>query len=407
MTSVESVGSDDRLARVTRVWRSNGLKPSTIACYQKWLRIFRADVRHRGQSEQSLLTSSEVRSFASRYSRRRGIGRENVWCGARCALRAWSWGLAACGESVPDWAPASSPTASPSPLLADFARYRREVRGVAESTLSLETDDLIAFLKFLRSRRRGPLRVRLTDIDAYVIELRKRLALRTVARVCTSIRAFLRFLHATGRLPFDFASSVAAPTLRWRSELPRALPWRDVRIILSAIDRKCRVGRRDYALLLAMAVYGLGAGEVRSLSLDDVDWAGGTFRVRRPKTGREIVLPLLPAVARALLGYLRSGRPKHTASRALFVKMHCPYDALPSSSAIRHILIKHAHAAGIDGPFLGSHALRHSHATRQIDLGVLPKLVGDILGHLTPASTSIYARVALRRLRHVALPVPR
>ncbi|MBV8707490.1 MAG: tyrosine-type recombinase/integrase [Acidobacteriaceae bacterium] len=50
---------------------------------------------------------------------------------------------------------------------------------------------------------------------------------------------------------------------------------------------------------------------------------------------------------------------------------------------------------------------RHSHATRQVDAGTSLKMVGDILGHRRPSSTSVYVRVALRRLRTVALPVPR
>jgi site-specific recombinase XerD len=49
---------------------------------------------------------------------------------------------------------------------------------------------------------------------------------------------------------------------------------------------------------------------------------------------------------------------------------------------------------------------RHSHATRQIDGGVHAKIVGDILGHRRPSSTSLYVRLALKRLRTVALPVP-
>ena len=56
---------------------------------------------------------------------------------------------------------------------------------------------------------------------------------------------------------------------------------------------------------------------------------------------------------------------------------------------------------------IGAHALRHSHASRQIDAGANLQVLGAILGHRRPASTSRYVRVALRRLRTVALPVPR
>jgi site-specific recombinase XerD len=153
-----------------------------------------------------------------------------------------------------------------------------------------------------------------------------------------------------------------------------------------------------------MATYGLGAAEVVTLRLEDVDWAAAILRVRRPKTGATIALPLLPAVATTIAAYLRRGRPRQATTRALFVSSQMPHGAM-STSALRFLVRQHARAAGISVP-VGGHMLRHSHATRQIDTGANPKVVGDILGHRRPASTSIYIRVAWRRLRGVGLPVP-
>jgi integrase len=163
---------------------------------------------------------------------------------------------------------------------------------------------------------------------------------------------------------------------------------------------------RDFALLLLMVTYGLGAGEVIGLTLEDIDWRAGTLRVTRPKTAASVVLPLLPPVARALVRYLRHGRPAATRHRQLFVRMRAPYRALSGSSAVRHVVVTHARAAGLSALYLGSHVLRHSHATQQINTGAPVRVVADILGHRRPESTSTYARVALDRLRPLALPVP-
>ena len=325
---------------------------------------------------------------------------------AQSALRAWSWGLAACGYPVPQWLPAPSPSPPLRPLLREFVEYRRHVRGIAVSTTALNLAALQKFFRFLRKRGRSPVQVRLADVDAYVVALSRRFSSRTVQIVGSSIRAFLRFLHSSGRLRHDLASAVAVPLQRRDARLPRALLWEDVRRILRAVDRSTRYGIRDYALLLMMATYGLGAGEAFSLRLEDIDWRRGTLRVLRPKTGREVVLPLLGPVARALAAYLQQARPRHTTFRTVFVAMRAPFGRYRTAGAATRILHKHAHAAGISSPFLGSHALRHSHATRQVDLGAPLKVVGDVLGHLRPESTSVYVRVALRRLRSLALPVP-
>jgi site-specific recombinase XerD len=79
---------------------------------------------------------------------------------------------------------------------------------------------------------------------------------------------------------------------------------------------------------------------------------------------------------------------------------------LGASSAVRHIIVKHAKAAGLDAPYLGSHVLRHSNAARQVDLGIRPRLLSDLLGHRDPESISAYVRIATETLRDISLPVP-
>jgi len=390
---------------VLRIWRANGLKPGTIANYTLWTRRFIEDCRRRGREPDGDLTLRHVVRFTEGRVGPCG-GVSAAMRNAPSALRAWSWGLAACGYVVPRWHPTPQPHRPLQPLLQEFVEYRRHVRGITASSTAVELRALHKFFTFLRGRGRSPVRVRLADVDAYIVALRRRLAPRTVQSFGTSIRTFLRFLHISGRLRYDIASTVAVPRVRRDARLPRALPWEDVRRIVGVIDRSTRQGLRDYALLLTMATYGLGAGEVFALRLEDVDWRQATLRLVRPKTGREIVLPLLGPVARALAAYLRTARPRHTHARTVFVQMHAPFGPCRAAGTVGRVLRKHASAAGVVAPYLGSHALRHSHATRQIDLGAPAKVVGDILGHVRPDSTSVYVRVALQRLRPLALPVP-
>jgi integrase/recombinase XerD len=155
-----------------------------------------------------------------------------------------------------------------------------------------------------------------------------------------------------------------------------------------------------------MSTYGFGAGEVTQLRLQDIDWTAATLKVERPKTGVTFTLPLLPAVARVLAFYLRDGRPPNIPTRHLFVRMKVPFLPLSTASAIRHIIGKHAKAAGLQAPFLGSHVLRHSNAARQVDLGIRPRVLSDLLGHRDPESISAYVRIATETLREVSLPVP-
>jgi integrase len=257
----------------------------------------------------------------------------------------------------------------------------REHRGNPENTIHDRVVRVATFLAFLRKRHRSLRDLRLSDLDAYVVKCAKHFAPVTVADVCTMLRSFTRFLRATGRLSVDLAPSTLGPVVRRGARPHRTLPWGDVQRILRVIDRSTPCGQRDYALLLLMSTYGMGAGEVIRLKLDDIDWRSSTLRVVRPKTRVEFMLPLLPAVARVLVNYLRHGRPGHVPTRHLFVQMLVPHAPISGSSAVRHQLVKYARSAGVSAAYLGSHVLRHTHACRQMELGTPPKLIGDILGH--------------------------
>lgn len=396
-----------RRAQVVRIWRGNRcLRSSSIRQYLLWVRRFKAYCRAQALEEGSQLTIAEVGTFATWYANNRGIDRALAFEGARSALRAWALALDVLGYPIPCWEPAPNPKSLPCPLLEAFADYLAQHRGNPAVTRKKKVAHIGGFLAHLRARRRSVAQLNLTDIDQFILDCGQRYARTTLADICSSLRGFLRFLHATGRLAVDLAPSVMAPIMR-RGERPlRALPWKEVRRILYAIDRSTAGGRRDYALLLLMSIYGLGAGEVIRLGLDDIDWHAAILHVTRPKTGVEMQLPLLPPVARVLVSYLRHGRPRHASTRHLFLTLRAPHRSLTASSAVRHIIHQHAQAAGVSASYLGSHVLRHTHACRELEQGVPPKVIGDILGHRRPESTSAYLRVATERLREVALPLP-
>src|SRR5262245_51008799 len=239
----------------------------------------------------------------------------------------------------------------------------------------------------MRRRRQALGSITHRHIDRFVLELSSRLATKTVAGICSGLRSFLRFLHATGVAPKEMAGCVQMPPVGRCARPPRVRPWRDICRILRAIDRRTALGRRDYAAFLMMAAYGMGAGEALSLQLDDVDWRAGTLRLKRPKTGVQVVLPLLGPVGHALVSYLRHGRPRAAMTRTLFVRARAPHPPL----AVRELgkrFRTYARSAGISVPALGTHVLRRCHATREVEMAAPTKVVSDILGHDDPRSLS-------------------
>lgn len=392
---------------VVELWRKGRLTPGTIVIYLQWVRRFRTYCGKRKLLEAEQLTAAGVRRFTLSYKGPRLGGRSSSKESrnlANNALHAWACALEALGTPLPPWREKAEPRLPP--LLKEYCRFRRVHSGVSERTLVRDVETAHGFLGQLSCAERSIARAALTDVDAFVRTLATRLSRRTVADTCSSLRAFLRFLRMTGRLKADLANGVMAPRYRIDEQPPRTLPWSDVQRILRSIVRAEAPGKRDYAIVLLLATYGLGAAEVLGIRLGDVDWRTGELRVRRPKTKVSLLLPLLPAVARALTAYLRWERPPAPSVQHIFLRENMPYKPI-TSGAIRHRIRHYARLAGISTKVIGAHAFRHSHASRQIDSGANVKVVSDILGHRSSSSTSVYVRVALKRLRAVALPVPR
>jgi integrase/recombinase XerD len=388
------------------VWRADHcVQDSSAGVYLQWIRRFRVYCSQRNLDERAELTLAGARRFVAWYARHRHLKPQRLG-GACTALYALSRVYHVMGLSLPAWQ--SPPRARPpvTALLRAYADHLARCCGNPEVTIRGKLHHIEKLSEYLASRGKTCRTMTLTDIDEFLIMYAQRYARLTVADTASSIRSFVRFLLATGRISSDLADSIIAPVQRRHARPRRALPWEDVQRLLRAVDTSTARGLRDYALLLMMSTYGFGAGEVIRLRLEDIDWSAGTVKVMRPKTGVAFTLPLLPAVARVLARYLRKGRPPSTPTRHLFVRMKMPFSPLSASAAVRHIIVKHAKAAGLDAPYLGSHVLRHSNAARQLDLGTRPRVLSDLLGHRDPESISAYVRIATESLRDVSLPVP-
>ena len=392
---------------VVRLWRSGDISAGTVRTYLAWIRRFYIYCGERSIDPIVELTLEGARRFACSYLGPRTKG--HICVGTRLsvrnALHAWAFALGRLGAAAPEWSP-EHVRVPKSRLLKEYCEFRRCHRGVAEGTLRRDLEVAGAFLSLLRTRGKSVNRTAISDLDAFVRQEAQRESRRTLATTCGCLRSFLRFLRSTGRLHRDLACCVIGPRVRALEKPPRALPWPEVKRILGCVQTARSPGKRDFAMLLMMALYGLGAAEILALRFEDVNWKTGIIDVRRPKTGVRIELPLLPPVAKALGAYLQKERPFAAQTRRLFVSTMIPYRSL-TSSAIRHRIREYARKAGVVAKMIGAHAFRHAHASRQIDTGANLKVVSDILGHRRPSSTSVYVRVAIRRLRTVALPVPK
>jgi site-specific recombinase XerD len=216
------------------------------------------------------------------------------------------------------------------------------------------------------------------------------------------LRSFLGFLLQQGRISTNLAAAVPTVAARRLAGVPRFLEAEQVEKVLRGCDRRGKIGKRDYAILMLLARLGLRGGEVAGLTLDDINWRGGELRIRG-KGARVDRLPLPQDVGHALVSYLQKGRPT-CASRRVFIRNHAPYEGLAGPASIGNVVRAALTRAQIQSPHQGSHVLRHSLATNLLRHGASLTQIGQVLRHQLPQTTEIYAKVDVNALRSLALP---
>jgi site-specific recombinase XerD len=285
-------------------------------------------------------------------------------------------------------------------LLAEFRRWLDRERGLSAVSVRCYCKQAKAFLTAIG----GPAAVGGLDagqVIAFMVDHCRDRNTSSAKAMVTSLRAFLRFAHATGRTAVPLAGAVPA-VASWRlATLPRGMAAAEVERLLAGCDRATLVGGRDYAVLSLLARLGLRGAEVAGLQLGDIDWRAGEVAVTG-KGSRVERLPLPAPAGEALAQWLTDGRPR-CASRAVFVTVRRPYRQL-TPEAVRQVMGRACDRAGLARR--GAHRLRHALATEMLRAGASLSEVGQVLRHRSQLSTSVYAKVDQNALRPLARPWP-
>jgi integrase/recombinase XerD len=281
-------------------------------------------------------------------------------------------------------------------------RYLRHVtveRGLSPHTVAAYRRDLALYGVFLDERGvQDPALV----TSPLVAELPWALATRdeplsaaSIARVVSSVRGFHRFVAEEGLAPDDVTTTTRPPKLPQR--LPKAITVAQVEALLAATEGDDPVRLRDKALLELMYATGARVSEAVSLNVDDVI-EGDVVRLFG-KGSKQRIVPVGSFARRALDDYLVRARPlfsgRGSATPALFLGVR---GARVSRQNAWLIIQGAATRAGLDIE-VSPHTLRHSFATHLLEGGADVRVVQELLGHASVATTQIYTLVTADALR--------
>lgn len=339
--------------------------------------------------------------------------------------------------------------------LARFERHLRAERGLSEHTVRAYLADVTDLLEHAHRMAVGDV----SGLDLRI--LRAWLAAQhalgrarsTLARRTAAARVFTAYAYRSGLLPTDPGPLLGTP--RYRRVLPRVLRQDEAAQLLdsgppsseSAVRPPIEVaetpdaagvpshaaqaprdaGRaaetageggatvpgeaarpgeapddailaRDRAALELLYGSAIRVGELCGLDVGDVDFGRRTVRVLG-KGARERVVPITVPAARAVAAWLRLGRPALAGDRSGPALLLGARGGRLHPTVIRRVV--HRWLAGQDLPDMGPHGLRHSAATHLLENGADLRVVQEMLGHSSLATTQLYTHVSAERLRQV------
>ncbi|MCU1699033.1 MAG: site-specific recombinase XerD [Mycobacterium sp.] len=289
-------------------------------------------------------------------------------------------------------------------VLEEFDEYLALQRGRSDHTRRAYLGDLRSLSEFLDGRAPD---VALTQVTLPV--LRSWLAAQagagaartTLARRTSAVKTFTAWALRSGLMDNDPATRLQVP--KARRTLPAVLRQDQALDAMSAAELGAQQGDplalRDRLIVEMLYATGIRVSELCGLDLDDVDMSRRLLRVLG-KGNKQRTVPFGEPALRALKSWVADGRP------ALAIETSGP--ALLLGSRGKRIdprqarTVVHQTMAAVDGaPDIGPHGLRHSAATHLLEGGADLRVVQELLGHSTLATTQLYTHVTVARLRAV------
>jgi integrase/recombinase XerD len=299
---------------------------------------------------------------------------------------------------------------APEQVVRGYLDHLAVERGAAANTLASYRRDLFRYLDYLAGSGVTSIAdVRAATVTGFLAYLRTGdgdhppLSASSAARAVVAVRGLHRFALVDGLVEVDVAREVRPPTAARR--LPKAISVDDVERLLDAAGYAgTELAIRDRALLELLYATGARISEAVGLAVDDLDLSERTVLLHG-KGGKQRRVPLGSYAGRAVQAYLVQARPGLVAAGrgtpVLFVNSRGGPLSRQSAWVVLRSAAERAGLAGLEGPGISPHTLRHSFATHLMEGGADVRVVQELLGHASVTTTQIYTLVTVDRLREV------
>ncbi len=285
------------------------------------------------------------------------------------------------------------------PLLDEYFVWLIVEKGRSRATVDAYRRDLTAFLAWTAERHLGVREVAASDVDEYLVSLRDRgRAAATLARTLASLRGWYGFLADEGLVGADPTAHVRGA--RRGRTLPRPLDESEMVALLDSIPSTAALDRRDRALLELLYGTGCRVSEALGVRIEDLDFDEELIKVTG-KGAKQRLVPMGRTLREALARYLEpAGRAALATTRSSNLLLNARGTPL-SRQGVDAIIARRALLVGIERRRISAHVFRHSCATHMLAHGADIRVVQELLGHSSIATTQVYTAVSVSSLQQV------
>ncbi len=276
-------------------------------------------------------------------------------------------------------------------LIEKFINHVSIEKNLSPNTVDAYRNDILKFKNFLENKNISLNKLGSEDITSFIIFLKKKnYSSTSIVRILSGVRNFYKFLIARGYIK---NKEIYIETPKVEKKLPEVLSKEEVQKILS-VDKISRKHIRNLAILELFYSSGLRVSELCNLKIEDINFDEGFIKIKG-KGGRERISLLNKETVELLKKYLNERKP--SVNGYLFLNNQ---GKKISRQSIWKIVKKYAKYAGIEKN-VKPHTLRHTFATHLLSEGLDLRVVQELLGHKSIATTEIYTHLDRKKIKEL------
>jgi integrase/recombinase XerD len=281
------------------------------------------------------------------------------------------------------------------PVYEQYLAYRQKSGQVTERTAKQIRRVLLALERYLKKSDIDLGTLKIDQVDDFLAQFLVGFAPATCRLYRGCLKGFLRhlYLHKNGR---NLAPLVVGRRVYAQHKPPKFLRPNEVNKLFAALSLSSPTAMRTHAMVHLAYFLGLRPVEIHSIGLDDICFTKAELVIRRRKNNNPIVLPIPPAVLKAVSAYIIGARPQSN-NRTLFLSHQSPHGPL-CAGAVAYYMTAAIRQAGLTGT---AYWLRHTYAQNLLESGATIFEIKQMLGHDKIESTKVYLHVHIKLMRKV------